>query len=116
MVGKTAGLGVVLAALLALLFGRLWGSQAAVAGLVFGLLATVLQTGAVGLMRPAIGSREAGRLFKRYGAGLALRWLGVFLVPLAVMVARDWFAPLPTAFGYIGVIIPLLFFEARLFR
>ena len=42
--------------------------------------------------------------------------VGVFLVPVAVMVARDRFAPLPTAFGYVGVIVPLLFFEARLFR
>ena len=116
MVWKTAGLGVVLSAALALLFGRLWDPQAVVAGLTFGLLATALQTAAVGLMRPAVGSREAGRLFKRYGAGLALRWLGVLLVPVAVLVARDRFAPLPTAFGFIGVIIPLLFFEARLFR
>ena len=76
MVWKTAGLGVALAAAVALLFGRLWGSEAAVAGLVFGLLAMALQTGAVGLMRPAVGSRDTGKLFKRYGAGLALRWLG----------------------------------------
>lgn len=116
MVGKTAGLGVALSAAVALLLGWLWDREAAVAGLVFGLLATVLQTGAVGLMRPVVGSRDAGRMFKRYGAGLALRWLGVFLVPAAVMVARDRFSPLPTAFGYLGVIVPLLFFEARLFR
>jgi hypothetical protein len=115
VVAKTAALGVALAALVGTGLGLAWGRQAAVAGALFGLLAAGLQTLAVGALRPAIGGPHR-TLFLRYGVGMGLRLLGVVAIPVAVLAARDRFPPLPTALGYLGVIVPLLFFETRLFR
>jgi hypothetical protein len=44
---------------------------------------------------------------------MGLRLGGVVLLMVAVVVRRDLFDPLPTALGFLGVLIPLLFFEAR---
>ena len=119
MVRKTAALGVVLAALVSLGLGVAWGREAGIAALVFGLLGTALQTIAVGAMGPVIGGvrgRAPGPMFRRFGLGMGLRLLGVLAIPVAVLAARERFPPLPTAFGYLGVIVPLLFYETRLFR
>lgn len=115
MVWQTAGLGVVLTALLSAGFGVAQGQAAAVAAGAFGGLGTALQTAAVAVMRPAL-SGEPSRLFRRFGAGMGLRLLGVIAIPVAVLIDREQFAPLPAAFGYLGVIVPLLFFETRLFK
>jgi hypothetical protein len=37
----------------------------------------------------------------------------VLLFLVAVLVDRRLFPPLPTALGYLGVVIPLLFLETR---
>ena len=115
MVGKTAAAGVALSLAAAVLFGAVWGTSAALAGGSFGLLATGLQMGAVALVRPAVGG-EAGPLFRRFGYGMGLRLLGVVAIPVAVLAARETFPPLPTALGYVLVVVPLLFYETRLFR
>jgi hypothetical protein len=52
----------------------------------------------------------------RWGWGMGLRLLGVVLFAVAVLIRPDIFPPLPTAFAYIGVLIPLLFAETRLLR
>jgi len=115
MVGKTAGIGAGLTLIVLVGMTLVWGERAGVAGAVFGALATVLQTIAVLAMKPAIGAHHT-TMFKRYGAGLALRMLGVVAIPVAVLSAREWFPPLAAAFGYLGVMVPLLFYETRLFR
>jgi hypothetical protein len=38
------------------------------------------------------------------------------LVLVAVLAERERFPPLPTAFGYLGVVVPLLFLEVRFVR
>ena len=38
------------------------------------------------------------------------------LVVVAIVVDRGRFPPLPTAFGFLGVLIPLLFLEVRFVR
>jgi len=115
MVGKTAGFGAGLTLVVLVVMTAVWDVKAGVGGALFGLLATVLQTIAMHLMKPAIGAHHT-TMFKRYGAGLALRMLGVVLIPVAVLSARAWFPPLAAAFGYLGVMVPLLFYETRLFR
>jgi hypothetical protein len=112
---QTARLGIALATALGAGFALAGGVRAGLAALVFGGLATALQTAAVVVMRPAIGG-SAATLFKRHGAGMGLRLAGVAMIPIAVLLAPDMFRPLPTAFGYLGVLVPLLFFETRLFR
>jgi hypothetical protein len=54
--------------------------------------------------------------FKGVGIGMALRLGGVVLMLVAVLIDRGRFPPLPTALAYVGVLIPLLLFEARFVR
>jgi hypothetical protein len=112
---KELGLGVALTLLVSGLLMLGWGQSALVPGMVFGLIATAIQVIAVALVRPAF-SGETVRLLKRWGLGMLLRFLGVALVAVAVTLDRTLFPPLPTAFAFLGVLVPLLFMEARLVR
>jgi hypothetical protein len=105
------GLTAVVTGVLALIFGR----DAIIPGLTFGGFATVIQLVAVLLVRPVIEG-PTKQLMKRWGFGMALRFLGVALFLVAVLVSRDIFPPLPTAFAYLGVLVPLLFTEIRLIK
>ena len=42
--------------------------------------------------------------------------LGVLAIALAAGLDPRHFPPLPTAAGFLGVLLPLLFFEVRLIR
>ena len=48
-----------------------------------------------------------------YGIGVVLRMLGVLIVGVLVMRDAEHFPPLPTALGYLGVVLPLLYMETR---
>jgi hypothetical protein len=107
------GLGLTLA-VTALLVSA-WGRVALAPGVLMGLLATAIQWEATRrLQREYRGSTP--EFFKAVGAGMALRMAGVLLMLAAIVLDRALFAPLPTAFGFLGVVIPLLFLEARLVR
>jgi hypothetical protein len=92
-----------------------WGQGAWLPGLIFGLVATTIQTVSVALVRPVFNG-ETVLLLKRWGWGMLLRVLGVALVAVAVTIDRTLFPPLPTAFAFLGVLVPLLFLEVRLVR
>ncbi len=109
------GLGTALTVVVTGVLWLVWGRQALVPGLVFGFLATGLQLIAVAVLRPALGAPFA-KLMARWGVGMGLRLLGVALFAGAVVADRELFPPLPTAFGYVGVLLPLLFMEARSLR
>ena len=108
-------LGLVLTAAVTGLMALAWGEAALVPGITFGLLATVIQTGSAALMKDA-AQRELKALMKRWGIGMGLRLGGIVAFGVAVGVRRDLFPPLPTAFGYLGVVVPLLFTEIRFLR
>jgi hypothetical protein len=112
---KGLGLGIALTALVTGLLYIGWESDALVPGLVFGLLATGIQVASVALVRPVFGG-ETVRLLKRWGMGMLLRFLGVALVAAAITIDSALFPPLPTAFAFLGVLVPLLFMEVRLVR
>jgi hypothetical protein len=112
---KGLGLGLALTLLVSGLLVLGWGRDALVPGLVFGLIATTIQLISVALVRP-VYSGETTRLLKRWGYGMLLRGLGVALVVIAVTIDRGLFPPLPTALGFLGVLVPLLFMEVRLVR
>ncbi|HEV8456325.1 MAG TPA: hypothetical protein VGQ24_15605 [Gemmatimonadales bacterium] len=112
---KELGLGIALTLLVSGLLVLGWGQGALLPGLVFGLTATAIQVIAVALVRPAFDG-ETVRLLKRWGLGMLLRVLGVALVATAVTLDRALFPPLPTAFAFLGVLVPLLFMEVRLVR
>ncbi|MBI2615457.1 MAG: hypothetical protein HYW52_07270, partial [Gemmatimonadetes bacterium] len=81
----------------------------------FGLLATALQLVAAALVRPALGGPFAA-LVRRWGMGMGLRLAGVVLFAALATLDRELFPPLPSALGYVGVVVPLLFLETRLLK
>jgi hypothetical protein len=113
MKGLSLGLGITLLVTTALVL--LWGREALFPGLLFGGVATGIQVLSVALVRPVFQG-PTGALLKRWGLGMLLRVIGVALVGLAVSLDPRLFPPLPTAFGFLGVLVPLLFLEVRLVR
>ena len=110
--GLTGGL---LTALVTAILWRLWGEAAILPAATFGLLATLIQWVAVrALSRSWHGTLT--EFYRGFGTGLVLRMGGVLLLLLAIVVDRERFVPLPAALGYLGVVIPLLFLEARFVR
>lgn len=106
----------LLLTLLAAGFGlRLAGGSAAVAAGGFGALATLIQLGAIALVRPARGA-PIERFLARWGAGMGLRLLGVIGIALAAGIDPERFPPLAAAAGFLGVLLPLLFLEVRVIR
>ncbi len=92
-----------------------WGRSAVVPGVVFGSLATAIQVGAVAVVRPVRGD-PFSKFMGRWGIGMGFRMGGVVLFLVAVLVDRDLFPPVPSAFAYLGVLIPLLFTEMRFLK
>lgn len=112
---KVGMLGLLLTTVVTAVLWRVWGDSALLPAATFGLLATVIQLVAV----RALARRYHGTLtefYRGFGTGLMLRMGGVLLLLLVILVDRERFPPLPTAFGYLGVVIPLLFLEARFVR
>lgn len=107
--------GLILTGIVSGICYRVWGEPAAIAAAVFGALALVIQLGALALMRPVRGA-PFQRFLARWGAGMGLRLLGVLGIALAAGLDPRHFPPLPTAAGFLGVLLPLLFFEVRLIR
>ena len=107
--------GLLLGALISATALRLAGAQAAVAAAAFGALALGIQVGALRLARPA-RDRPPRTFMARWGAGMGLRLLGIVAFALAAGLDPGHFPPVPAAAGYLGVLLPLLFFEAWLIR
>jgi hypothetical protein len=108
-------LGLALTAGVTAVLWLAWGEAAVLPGVAFGLLATAIQVASAALIRPAAHG-EFKVLIRRWGIGVGLRLGGVAAFVVAVGVRRDLFPPLPTAFGYLGVVVPLLFTEIRFLR
>jgi hypothetical protein len=104
---------VLLSAAAAGLAGWWWGGDGAVAAGAAGLLATAAETTAVMVLRPAL-QPPFERLLKRWATGLGLRIGAVAVVGIAVLRWPDPFPVLPTAMGFLVVLIPLLLGEMRL--
>lgn len=109
---ETARLGLILTLVAAVVLGLAFGPAALLPAAMAGLLATLIQVVATALLRGA-GGREYAVFLQRYAAGMGLRLLGVVVVAVAIVARRELFLPLPTAFGFLGVLVPLLFLEAR---
>ncbi len=97
------------------ILGAFWGRPAIVPGVVFGSLATVIQFGAVAAVKP-VRDEPFSTFVGRWGLGTGLRLAGVVAFLAAVLIDRELFPPLPTAFAYLGVLIPLLFMEMRFLK
>ncbi len=116
MVRQAAALGLVLTAVVSLLGLLLGDSGTMRAAAMWGGLATGLEVTAVALAAPMIKSGDYQGLMVRWALGMLLRMLGVVALPIAVLADRTVFPPLPSALGFVGVLVPLLLFEMRRFR
>jgi hypothetical protein len=107
--------GVLLSAAVAAVAWVVWGSGAATAAAAFGLVATAIQFASARLVIVARGARFP--LFaQRWAWGMLLRLAGVALIPIAGLLARETFPPPAASLGYLGVLLPLLYWETRLVR
>lgn len=86
------------------------GWPAALAGLGSGLLATGIEVAALRALLPALVP-PFERLMKRWAVGLGLRLGGLVLVAGGVLRWPERFPVLPTALGFLAVLIPLLLGE-----
>lgn len=112
---RVALTGLLLTGLVTGVLCAVWGRVALVPGVSFGLVATLIQVIAWFALEPVL-SGAPSRFLARWALGMGLRLAGVVLVAVAIVINRAVFAPLPTAFGYLGVVIPLLFLELRSLR
>lgn len=107
--------GLLLTLAVAALLWVVAGQHTLFAAVTFGLLATAVNAAAIAALKPAIhGSFR--QLAGRWAVGMGLRLFGAALWLTAVLVDRVMFPPLPSALGYLGVLIPLLFAEMRFVR
>jgi len=91
------------------------GTPGLIGSLVFGGLGVGIHLAAVTTLRH-LWDQSIKRLAVGFVAGMILRVAGAIGAFVAVTVAPSVFAPLPTLFGYLVVIIPLLFMEIRFLR
>lgn len=112
---RTLAAGIALTIIASGIARTLWGPAALVPAVAFGLVSTGIQLLANWCNRRwAPGPKTV--FPKGWLYGMALRMGGVVLFAAAVFAWGSVFAPLPTALGFLGVIVPLLFLELRTTR
>jgi hypothetical protein len=112
---RGAALGLLLSVGGAVVAFYAWGSTAIVPCVAFGLLATLVQLGATRLVLAARAD-QFGVFAQRWAIGMLLRLVGVALIPVAALASPPLFPAQPAAFGYLAVLLPLLYWETRLVR
>ncbi|UCD23968.1 MAG: hypothetical protein JSW51_13205 [Gemmatimonadota bacterium] len=112
---KLVAFGLLLTAVVTAVIWLIWGLPAALAGGLFGLLATVIHAVSVAVLKRAWRA-PFKELVKGWGIGMALRLGGAVVWMVAVLLRGDLFPALPTAIGFLGVLIPLLFTEIRFLK
>jgi hypothetical protein len=95
--------------------GWLGGAGAVAPAVVCGAMAAGTQLGAARLARRRFDAAFT-EFLGAWAMGIGLRFVGVVLLALAMLAAPEQFPPLPSAFGFLGVLIPLLLLEMRLTR
>jgi hypothetical protein len=93
----------------------IWGRRGVIGAATFAAVATGLQLLAAQLMART-GKPAALDHLTVYVIGVFLRLLGVVLFGVAVALCRGTFAPWPSALGYLGTVLPLLYLETKLGR
>ena len=77
--------------------------------------ALVAQTAAVALLRSAMHGPQRP-FMRRWFAGMAIRALSLGGLVVASATHQDRLPLLPTTFGFLGVLLPLLFAENRFLK
>jgi hypothetical protein len=110
-----AAAGAALTGLVTALLVAAFGRPALVPGLAFGAMATLIQLVADRLVSKRL-TASVGEFGRAYVAGMGLRVAGIVVMTAAIVTAPALFPALPTALGFLGVLVPLLFMEMRLAR
>lgn len=97
-----------------LVAGLGWGALLPAA--LMGALATAIEVVALRALRRGLRAQQTTELFKGFGVGMLLRLAGAGVFTALVLWDRERFLPLAAGLGYVGVLIPLLFLEARFIR
>lgn len=105
--------GAVATALVAAVAWLTGGTAGATGAATAGLVATLLSLLALRLVTRTGREPTVDQLMV-YGIGVVLRMLGVLIIAVLVVRDAEHFPPWPTALGYLGVILPLLYLETRL--
>jgi hypothetical protein len=93
----------------------LGGPAAVLPAVACGGVAAVTQLAAARMARRAFAARF-NDLLAAWALGVGLRFAGVVILAAATLAAPAQFPPIPSAFGFLGVLIPLLLLEIRLTR
>ena len=101
------GLGIALVAIAAAVGGR--------AAAIGGGVGLVAQLWAVLLLRPVMRAPNP-QLMARWLGGMGIRFLALVALMVWILTHRASVPPLPAAFGFLGVLLPLLFLETRFLR
>jgi hypothetical protein len=112
---KAVGWGVALTVLVTVVLVLYWGRAALLPGLAFGALSTAIEGVALTRLRRTWHEPGTGSL-KGFAEGMGLRLAGVAALATAIVIDRTVFPPLPSALGFLGVLVPLLFLEVRWVR
>lgn len=112
---KTAFIGALLTAVAGGISVLSWGSEALIGAAGFGILAMGIQVVAVSELKKG-WSGKFPEVLEKFGIGMGLRLSGIVVLALVVSRWPGTFLPLPSAFGFLGVLIPLLFMELKLVK
>ena len=107
--------GLGLTGIMMALLWAVWGVDTLVAAVTFGLVATAIQIASAWLVQP-VAHAPFPLLIRRWSIGMGLRVLGIAIFGVASWTLPELFPPLPAAFAYLGVVVPLLFLEIRFLR
>ena len=112
---RTLAAGIALTIIASGIAKALWGPAALMPAAVFGALSTAIQLAANWCNARWVPGPKT--VFpKGWLYGMALRLGGVVLFAAAAFGWGALFLPLPTAVGFLGVIVPLLFLELGTMR
>ena len=89
----------------------IWGASGAGAALILGLVATAMQV----IAAWRAGSAGIDQL-RVYSVGVVLRFAGVLILGVIVTLYPQRFPALPSAMGYLGTVLTLMYRETRLTR
>lgn len=112
---KVVGWGFGLTAFVTMALGLYWGRGAMLPALAFGVLATAIEVVALTRLRRTWHEPGTGPL-KGFAEGMGMRLAGIAVLAAAILMNRTVFPPLPSALGFLGVLVPLLFLEVRWVR
>ncbi len=91
------------------------GPAAGMPAVAGGAVAALTQLAAAVLARRALDARFP-QFLTAWAVGVGLRFGAFALFAVATLAAPAHFPPLPSAFGFVGVLVPLLLLEIRLTR